>query len=235
MYYIYKITNELTNESYIGLSKNPFERFHGHIRDAKSGKYKNRKMSVAFNKYDISNFNFKILEKTKDESREAYYIELYDSFENGYNHTKDGKSFMEGTNLIPKYIQYDDFKPNDKNIIMEKWLVGMSMRSIARKYNYAERGIRQVIIDNGGLELKKHSNKRDNRGREAEIILKIDPKTKEVVGRYKGQTKAAESVNRGQTSIRKCLIGERRTSGGYIFIYEKEYLKNKKTKIHNFT
>lgn len=225
MYYIYKITNEITNESYVGLSKNPFERFGTHIREAKLERYKNRKISIALREYDVSNFNFKILEKTKDESREAFYIEMFDTYNNGYNHTKDGKSYMEGTNLIPKYIQYDDFKLSDKNIIMEKWLDGMSMRNIAKKYNYAERGIRQVIIDNGGLELKKHNSKKDNRGREPEIILKIDPKTKEIVGRYEGQVKAAESVGRGQTSIRKCLIGERRTSGGYIFVYEKDYLK----------
>lgn len=81
---IYKITNKINNESYIGFSSNIFMRINYHF-----SKTKNIKIKTALNKYGIENFKVEILEALKSDytlnHSESYYIDLYDSVNNGYN------------------------------------------------------------------------------------------------------------------------------------------------------
>lgn len=99
MYGIYKITNLTNNKSYIGKSSNIEERFKYHKYNYQSfGKDWNKTLYKAFRKYGLNNFSFDIIEEmTKDEydkfsnNREQYWIQYYDSFENGYNETKGGE------------------------------------------------------------------------------------------------------------------------------------------------
>lgn len=90
MFYIYKITNNINNKCYIGKTVNTSRRFSDHKRLAfstnKDHKEYEKTLYRAFRKYGLENFTFEILEITDyPNERENYWIEFYDSINNGYN------------------------------------------------------------------------------------------------------------------------------------------------------
>lgn len=94
--YIYKITNNITNESYVGQTNNFKRRKENYISLYKSPNSKgaNRPLYKAMRSYGLDNFSFEILEECDKEIsnlREEYYINLYDCLRKGYNHEKIGK------------------------------------------------------------------------------------------------------------------------------------------------
>ena len=86
---IYKFTNKNNNKSYIGQSINIEKRFKEHLK-AQADSYFHR----ALIKYGIEEFDFsilEILEPSQLNEREKYWIQYYDSFNNGYNLTLGGE------------------------------------------------------------------------------------------------------------------------------------------------
>lgn len=84
---IYKITNLLNGKSYIGQSNNLERRKKEHL----SGK---QQIDLDIQQLGVENFEFEILEyctKEKLDELEKYWIEYYDSYNNGYNLTKGGQ------------------------------------------------------------------------------------------------------------------------------------------------
>ena len=89
---IYKITNQLTNECYIGQAVDVKKRFIEHMKCGLGiDTPKNNKLYKAMQEDGIWNFSFELLEKcSKDElnEKEKYYIELYMANDFGYNGNK---------------------------------------------------------------------------------------------------------------------------------------------------
>lgn len=90
---IYKITNKINGKCYIGQSINIQERWKHHrsypIKKSYYPLYK------AFEKYDINNFLFEVIEECSIEElneKEIYWINFYDSYYHGYNQTKGGST-----------------------------------------------------------------------------------------------------------------------------------------------
>ena len=89
---IYKITNQVTKECYIGQSVDISKRWKDHAKcglgiDTPAG----NKLYKAMQTYGIWNFSWEVLEQcSKDllDEKEKYYIELYDSYNYGYNSNK---------------------------------------------------------------------------------------------------------------------------------------------------
>lgn len=86
---IYKITNVKTKECYIGQAVNISDRFKQHCKaacgiDTPAG----NKLYKAIQEYGIQNFSWEVLEPVPAiqlNEKEAYYINLYDSKNYGYN------------------------------------------------------------------------------------------------------------------------------------------------------
>ena len=86
---IYKITNQVTKECYIGQSVDISKRWKDHAKcglgiDTPAG----NKLYKAMQTYGIWNFSWEVLEQcSKDllDEKEKYYIELYNSYNYGYN------------------------------------------------------------------------------------------------------------------------------------------------------
>lgn len=102
MYIIYKHTNKITNKSYIGQTKYTIEqRFKQHLSDAKQCHKRNltRPFHLALLKYKITDWESIILESNLNKEdaslKEKYWIEKYDSYNNGYNATLGG-DYLEG-------------------------------------------------------------------------------------------------------------------------------------------
>lgn len=95
---IYKFTNILTNEAYIGQSVNIEKRKHTHelVSFRKSSKEYYKRFYQAIRKYGLENFTFEVLEECSPEEldeREIYCIAFYDSFRHGYNMTEGGEGW----------------------------------------------------------------------------------------------------------------------------------------------
>lgn len=91
---VYKITNLITDKSYIGwTSKNADVRWDEHTKTAARNK-DNRKFYNAIRKYGIETWKTEILceTSTNEEAKlkEIFYIELFESYLKGYNSTKGG-------------------------------------------------------------------------------------------------------------------------------------------------
>ena len=79
--FIYKIKCETNNKVYIGQSTNPKRRFNQHLNY-------NKFIKDDVDKYGKDSFTLEILEECDENNccdRETYYIEKYDTVNNGYN------------------------------------------------------------------------------------------------------------------------------------------------------
>lgn len=94
MGYIYKITNQINQKIYIGLTRETIEeRWRSHIKKAKQ--YPNRYLYDAMNHYGYENFTIEQIEECDDgvlDEREIYWISYYNSTNSdiGYNLTDGG-------------------------------------------------------------------------------------------------------------------------------------------------
>ena len=83
---VYKITNNITGDFYIGSSENIEKRWHEHKSPSVHKQLSNSKLYKAMASYGLDNFTFEIIEKTGNlKEREQYYIEhLNPSYNNRY-------------------------------------------------------------------------------------------------------------------------------------------------------
>lgn len=97
---IYKITNNINNHCYIGQSIDIEKRWKDHKKPYNWKREHNKPLYLAFQKYGIENFSFEVIEEctTKQlDLKEKYWIDYYDSYNNGYNMTTGGETNF-GTN-----------------------------------------------------------------------------------------------------------------------------------------
>jgi group I intron endonuclease len=87
---IYKIENIINKKVYIGQSNDIINRFKSHKNKLNNNKHPNAHLQNAWNKYEINNFKFEIIEECVKEiidEREKFWINYYDSDneDKGYN------------------------------------------------------------------------------------------------------------------------------------------------------
>lgn len=88
MYTVYIINNDKNNKKYIGCSKNIDQRIKQHLRHLKGGYHHNKKLQSDFNNLKF-NISFEMIYESNDKldafEKEEYFINKYDSKNNGYN------------------------------------------------------------------------------------------------------------------------------------------------------
>lgn len=135
---IYSITNKFNNKVYIGQSKDIIDRWSKHEKALLKNEHHSVSLQTDFNFYGgIEAFKFDVVELCEAASlreKENYYIERYDSIENGYNAPRKNKtserseivltntSYKElqnriGCSYITTYL-YLRFNADDKNQIV---------------------------------------------------------------------------------------------------------------------
>ena len=90
---VYKITNTITGDFYIGSSKNVKQRWNEHKCQSRWNRYPNSQLYLDMNKYGLDNFEFQVLvevEEGKLKDAEQKFIETLkptynDRNANGYN------------------------------------------------------------------------------------------------------------------------------------------------------
>ena len=175
---IYKITNTITGKCYIGQALNIRSRLMEHANNNHKNKLTIYK---AIEKYGICNFEAKILSiintygKTKNEIKqelnyhECFYIDLYDSYKNGYNMTLGGDSGKIGykhtketiekirnahKGKIPKVAKDAQRKTYGYDILTQCVIEAESVAEMSNKSGVDYRSIGQICrneqYENGG-------------------------------------------------------------------------------------
>ena len=159
--FIYIIKNRINDKVYIGQTTQTVEvRFQQHLKCLKSNAV--QIISKAIKKYGKSNFYVEILEECSIEElniKEEYYIELYNSFNEGYNLCKGGNQSRK-----PK-LQFDDEK------IVESYNKGNSTRKIAKQFNTCHRTILNLLKENN-VEIRNKTVNLPDKTKISDVLLR---------------------------------------------------------------
>lgn len=136
---IYIITNTINSKVYIGQTIQTLEnRWKAHCRNKCSRNEMNMHIKRAILKYGKQNFSIAELERckvTELDEKEIYYIKLYNSYIEGYNNTKGGKS---GTKELKLDIE-------QQQECIELYKLGFSLREVAKEFNVDKATIKHII------------------------------------------------------------------------------------------
>ena len=195
---IYKITNNVTGEIYIGATTLTLkERWVHHKRDAK--KKPHRKLYQDMNFYGFQSFRIEEVEQFATEKmfeREIHWIEKFDSYENGYNDTYGGA----GKRLV------------DEDVIEELWHSGKSTKEIHKLTGYAQDTIKRHLagrgVSNEEVRYQGFHNLR-------QPVLMIDKNTNETISIFPSISDAGRQTGILREHIGRCCRGIRKTAGGY--------------------
>ena len=178
---VYKITNTITNDFYIGSSKNVKQRLAVHKCKSKWKRYPNNPMYLDMQKYGLDKFEFQVIEEAEPgqlKELEQQFIETLNPTYNNYNakgldierKKESQKKASNKYNKSDKYKEYQkDYQKSDK--------YKESHIKASNKYNnqlclYNEetltlaalsRCFRRAGFDNPTAEAKKYLLKEENK------------------------------------------------------------------------
>lgn len=100
---VYKITNKINGDCYVGSSKDIGERWKKHIYSHKSkGKHYEYFIYRAMRKYGVENFEFEILEICEDSKRIPLEQHYYEMLKPKYNMIEPKQNPMENPEVVKK-------------------------------------------------------------------------------------------------------------------------------------
>lgn len=217
---IYKVTNKINNKCYIGQSVDIKSRFQQHESQAYNKKRNSYNFTLyrAIRKYGIKNFSFEIIEECPKEilnEREQYWINYYDSYNNGYNMTIGGDT---STNHKEKKVKQYDINGKfiaEYNSIREASRVtnidhSLIMRCCKRKMKHAGEFLwsysenEPIIPDKIRLSTRK--------------VGQYDAITNKLIETYDSIKEATEAVN-GKSPSNIANVCHNRQSIAYGFVW----------------
>lgn len=106
---VYKITNTITGDFYIGSSRDIKSRLAGHKCPSIWKRHPNSPLYLDFQKYGLENFKFDIIEETTSlHEREQHFIDL---LQPTYNSNRaNGFDVEKHRNSVKKYMQTEKYK-----------------------------------------------------------------------------------------------------------------------------
>lgn len=187
MAYIYKITNQVNQKSYIGKTSKTIEfRWLEHLREANKPERESRPLYRAIKKYGQENFKIEEIEQCSEENveeREVFWIKYYETYEKGYNATLggDGKAYLNRKKILEDYLK-------TKNII-----------ETARLNNCGRDGVKN-ILHNEGIETLSGGEVTQNL--HSKRVLMLDKETGVVLQEFPTYAEAARYLKKqGFTNV----------------------------------
>lgn len=263
---IYKIENNINGKVYIGQTKLNFnkrykskgkgiERVHRYLTRSKEQlRYYNKYLLDSINKYGIDNFT--VIEeldvafnKEELDLKEIYYIEHFDSFNNGYNLTKGGEGCVgiagEKNGMFGVHRIGAD-NPNSKRVIcLNNKRVFSTLTEASEHYQVSKSSISQCCngyykytsLDNGNrLTWMFYDDFVDKT--DSEIVERIDNiyDSMSVIcintgTRYSSTSEASLKTGIDESNIYRCCTNSRRSAGvldgeKVYWAYYSDYVNN---------
>lgn len=203
---IYRIRNRVNQKSYIGKSVNLHKRKNDHLSDLKGNKHHNTYLQRSWDKYGEENFEFSILERCAESvlnEKEVYYISKYktNNAEFGYNLT-DGGDGSQGF----KHTEESKRKISEVQI-------GKKLSEEHKK----------KISDNHKGKIPKNINILLESNIKQMISIIQFNSTGDKVQDWESIQRCSRETGLLATNIVKCLKGNHKTCGGYVFIYKTDW------------
>lgn len=202
MGFVYIIHNDINDKKYIGKTSHTVEyRWNLHKRDFK---YFNYPLYNALKKHGVEHFWAEALEECDDSilsDREQYYIDLYDTYRNGYNATLGGEG-------LRKY---------DYDRILSLWQDGYTIKAISKKIGANSDVIGRILGDFG---VTKAERMRCCTGANRKTVAQYDLNGN-LVRLFPSASEAARQTGLDQSNISSCCrkAGYSKTCGGYRWAY----------------
>ena len=205
MAFIYKITNDVNQKVYIGMTERTIEeRFKEHCYDYKRRSFEKRPLYAAMKKYGTEHFHVELIEETNNpEEREQFWIRYYNSyvgFSNcqGYNATLggDGKAYI------------------DREPIIELFQQGLTQREISSLLGYDVHTIR-VALNEAGISHKEIENNALSKQKKG--VQMLDKITSEQIALFSSIMEAERYLQKPQSCrhIAEVCNGKRKSAYGY--------------------
>lgn len=235
---IYIIKNKLNDKVYIGQSKNIKRRWKEHRSTAfnpNSTAY-NTHLHKSFRKNGLENFSFEVLEEVKDfdelNSKENYYINKYNSIDNGYNNIYTSRNGLSADDLNRK--REEKYGVNKEELVAN--LYEHTFEHVAEIYGVSSNAIRKWCKDYGiphsakdymteekertYIEKMKIIGPKNVEHLRKEVAM-IDKETLEVVKTYPCTSVAANELGVTTAYIKRAIFGTegRKTAKGYRWSY----------------
>ena len=161
---IYGIKNVVTGKMYIGQSKCIENRFKDHFYDLRGGNHHSPYLQNAFNKYGKDVFIQGVIEECDSSllnERENYWINYYDTYNNGYNATNvnkntGGRTYSDEDKLKLSESMKDYHQKVPEHIRKFK---GNLLRSHRTNFNNTNK--KKLRLYNTNLELIHELNSKD--------------------------------------------------------------------------
>lgn len=202
MPYIYKITNSLNGKMYIGKTSSTIEaRWREHREDATSRSKEHRPLYSAIQKYGADKFIVEQIEEVLNDEiaceREAFWIEYYGSFKNGYNATKGGDG--------RQYADYD--------LIFALFNEGKTGKEICQITGYTDKTI-TLALEQKGVSAEERKNRGNT---QSQAVLMLDKKTLEILKAFASLNEAERFLDKpgSRRHISEVCQGKRQTAYGY--------------------
>lgn len=226
---IYLITNTVNDMKYVGQTRRDADkRFKEHCAIAENTN-RNLHLYNAMRKYGIDKFTFEILESGIDEcnldDREKYYIDKYDTFNNGYNYTEGGGG-MRGYHHTE-----ETRKKMGVSISKSMWKINTPERTAkiiaaqkGRKFTEEHKQhIRESIGDrhgeNNSFYGKKHSDDTKTKisnTKSEHIVNQIDQSNSSIINTFNSVRDAAKfCIDNGYTTAKLSSVMYRIYATGY--------------------
>ena len=234
---IYMFTNKVNNKKYIGQTIDFNRRLQQHLRESKKDSCK-YPLHKAIKKYGIENFDIKILHSnlTKEEmdEKEIFYIQEYKTLDRNYGYNiSSGGSY--GNPYAGKTKEEMKEIANKKSESRKGIIFTEEHKSNISKNSY----MKGITKEEHPFYGKHHSEESKEKNRQAhlgkihteESKQKIKKSCEEKFGRkiaqydkqgnliqiWKSVKEASKQLGIDQSGIRKCVSGERKSSGGFIW------------------
>ena len=230
---VYKATSP-SGKVYIGITITPLkERKRTHLRNVKNGS--ETPFHNAIRKYKMRNIKWEIIDRGDkwDDlcALEIKYIEMFDSYRNGYNLTKGG----EGTFGLKHNEEWCSRNSEIRKRYFED-PQNKEMQSLANKLAHEENPQQAIEHSRFMKERYKKKSEREKTAKEMRDYLS-DPQNREThsiqrgakpfyvfkngkaVGKWLTQRGCAQDLNLTFSHINHCLHGRRKSHKGYTFKY----------------
>ena len=221
-YYIYKATNKINGKSYIGQTVDYKSRVWQHMRCYEK---EDCKFHDAIKEFGSDNFDWEVLEtcngKEKANDLERKYIELFNSYRNGYNDNKGGVGGHNARAIVclkldgefvKRYDSAADAEKdgfNNANVLLccKNKLYTCKNHLFMFEDDYKENGAKQYI-------------KPESSSKRKVIQCDLDGN---FISRYDSVQEASEKTGANRTTISGVLSKKYKSANGFIFVYEEDF------------
>lgn len=221
-YYIYKATNKINGKSYIGQTVDYKSRVWQHMRCYEK---EDCKFHDAIKEFGSDNFDWEVLEtcngKEKANDLERKYIELFNSYRNGYNDNKGGVGghnaraivcLKPDGEFVKRYDSASDAEKdgfNNVNVLLccKNKLYTCKNHLFMFENDYKENGAKQYV-------------KPESSSKRKVIQCDLDGN---FISRYDSVQEASEKTGANRTTISGVLSQKYKSANGFIFVYEEDF------------